>query len=159
MGWTVASACAKGRQQPNHLEGCGSPAWPHYSHCVYGIPENGRGTECLSSSAECGRRDIRYSTLDITARPWLRDLGSVEYAPFIMAMDSPEFSWGNTLGSRVLQKKYYCAATVCCLCVPSLSMPNSITSPTLRKVGGVMPIPTPGGVPVLMRSPGSSTMN
>src|SRR3954453_11393396 len=31
-------------------------------------------------------------------------------------------------------------------------------SPPLRKVGGFMPRPTPGGVPVVMMSPGSSVM-
>src|SRR4029079_472010 len=43
---------------------------------------------------------------------------------------------------------------------PSPSMPSSTTSPTLRYTGsGLMPRPTPAGVPVLMTSPGSRDMN
>lgn len=44
-------------------------------------------------------------------------------------------------------------------CVPRRSMPSSMTSPGCSQIGGVKPMPTPGGVPVLIRSPGSSTMN
>ena len=44
--------------------------------------------------------------------------------------------------------------------LPSFSMPSSMTSPTLRKMGsGLMPMPTPGGVPVVMTSPGCRLMN
>lgn len=42
---------------------------------------------------------------------------------------------------------------------PSSSMPSSTTSPTLSQTGsGLMPMPTPGGVPVAMISPGRSVM-
>src|ERR1700748_1124989 len=41
-------------------------------------------------------------------------------------------------------------------CSPRPSMPSVTTSPTLRNFGGFMPAPTPGGVPVVMMSPGSS---
>src|SRR3954451_1033907 len=51
------------------------------------------------------------------------------------------------------------AATISWRCSPRPSMPSVMTSPTLRKVGGFMPRPTPGGVPVVMMSPGSSVMN
>jgi ribosomal protein L37E len=45
-------------------------------------------------------------------------------------------------------------------CVPSPSMPSSMTSPAVRNCGvGFMPRPTPGGVPVGMMSPGISVMN
>ena len=38
-------------------------------------------------------------------------------------------------------------------------MPSSITSPGCSQTGGLKPMPTPGGVPVLIRSPGSRTRN
>src|SRR5262252_9601970 len=45
-------------------------------------------------------------------------------------------------------------------CSPSPSIPSVTTSPALRNFGsGFMPSPTPGGVPVVMTSPGSSTKN
>ena len=37
-------------------------------------------------------------------------------------------------------------------------MRSTIVSSALRKRGGFMPRPTPGGVPVVMTSPGSSIM-
>ena len=37
-------------------------------------------------------------------------------------------------------------------------MPRVTTSPTLRNFCGFMPMPTPGGVPVVMMSPGYSVM-
>jgi hypothetical protein len=38
-------------------------------------------------------------------------------------------------------------------------MPTRMTLPGLRNTGsGLTPMPTPGGVPVLMTSPGSSVM-
>src|SRR5690606_1807024 len=43
--------------------------------------------------------------------------------------------------------------------LPRRSMPSSITSPGRSQICGSWPMPTPGGVPVLIRSPGSSTMN
>ena len=50
------------------------------------------------------------------------------------------------------------ACTVCC-CSPRPSMPRRITSPGFRYTGfGFAPMPTPGGVPVVMQSPGSSVM-
>src|SRR5205807_2884629 len=51
------------------------------------------------------------------------------------------------------------APTISWRCSPRPSMPSVTTSPTLRKVGGFMPRPTPGGVPVVTMSPGSSVMN
>ena len=51
------------------------------------------------------------------------------------------------------------AATISCRCSPSPSMPSVTTSPTLRYCGGFMPVPTTGGVPVVMISPGISVMN
>jgi hypothetical protein len=42
---------------------------------------------------------------------------------------------------------------------PRPSMPSSMTSPGWSQTGGRNPMPTPGGVPVLMRSPGSRTRN
>lgn len=40
--------------------------------------------------------------------------------------------------------------------VPILSIVISTTSPACRKVGGVMPFPTPLGVPVAITSPGNN---
>ena len=51
------------------------------------------------------------------------------------------------------------AAIISWRCSPRPSMPSVTTSPTLRNFGGFMPVPTPGGVPVVMMSPGSSVMN
>ena len=42
---------------------------------------------------------------------------------------------------------------------PRPSMPSSIRSPALRYCGGFCPMPTPGGVPVEMTSPGMRLMN
>ena len=44
-------------------------------------------------------------------------------------------------------------------CSPSPSMPSRMVSPGLRKRCGFMPMPTPGGVPVVMMSPGISVKN
>src|SRR5216683_1340090 len=50
--------------------------------------------------------------------------------------------------------------TIFCRCLPSPAVLSSTTSPTCRNFGsGFMPSATPGGVPVMMTSPGSSTMN
>ena len=49
-----------------------------------------------------------------------------------------------------------CVAT--CRCVPRPSIPNSISSPAFKKIGGLNPAPTPPGVPVEITSPGSSVM-
>ena len=50
--------------------------------------------------------------------------------------------------------------TTSCRDEPSPSIPSSTTSPAFRYTGsGLMPMPTPAGVPVLMTSPGSSVMN
>ncbi len=44
-------------------------------------------------------------------------------------------------------------------CSPRPSTPTRITLPGLRKIGsGLCPMPTPGGVPVEMMSPGKSVM-
>ena len=47
-------------------------------------------------------------------------------------------------------------------CLLLLAQPldaEATTSPAFRKSGGFMPRPTPGGVPVVMMSPGCSVMN
>src|SRR5215831_1784675 len=46
-----------------------------------------------------------------------------------------------------------------CSCSPNPSIPKRTRSPGFKKMGGFFPSPTPGGVPVLMMSPGSSGMN
>src|SRR3954453_2786313 len=51
------------------------------------------------------------------------------------------------------------APTISCRCSPRPSMPRVTTSPTLRNCGGFMPVPTPGGVPVVTISPGIRVMN
>ena len=45
------------------------------------------------------------------------------------------------------------------LSTPSPSTSTSQTSPDCRKRGGLRAVPTPGGVPVKIRSPGSSTQH
>jgi len=44
-------------------------------------------------------------------------------------------------------------------CWPNPSIPNSTTSPARKNCGGFFPMPTPGGVPVEITSPGCSVMN
>src|SRR5690606_5634799 len=58
-------------------------------------------------------------------------------------------------GGRKLQS----SARTCWRWLPGPSIPNSMTSPAFRYTGGFMPMPTPGGVPVEMMSPGCSVMN
>jgi hypothetical protein len=53
----------------------------------------------------------------------------------------------------------YRAATAWERCAPSPEIPRSRRSPGTRYLGGCRPNPTPAGVPVLMMSPGSRTMN
>jgi hypothetical protein len=48
--------------------------------------------------------------------------------------------------------------TIVCRCSPSFSIPSVTTSPAFRNCGGFIPSPTPGGVPVVMTSPGSRIM-
>jgi hypothetical protein len=51
-------------------------------------------------------------------------------------------------------------ATAVCVCSPRPSTPSSMTSPGFMNRGsGLKPRPTPGGVPVLMMSPGKRLMN
>ena len=51
-------------------------------------------------------------------------------------------------------------ATVFCCCSPRPSMPSRMVWPGLSQTGsGLMPMPTPGGVPVEMMSPGCRLMN
>src|ERR1700758_591844 len=49
--------------------------------------------------------------------------------------------------------------TTFCCCSPNPATPRRTTSPALRNCGGFMPSPTPGGVPVMITSPGSMTKN
>ncbi len=64
---------------------------------------------------------------------------------------------------KLLARNFYFGALnfkTFCVCVPSFSMPRVITSPGLRNTGlGFLPRPTPGGVPVVITSPGSSVMS
>ena len=48
--------------------------------------------------------------------------------------------------------------TTFCFCAPRPSMPSVMTSPGLSHVWGFIPMPTPGGVPVVITSPGKSVM-
>ena len=54
---------------------------------------------------------------------------------------------------------YSLNATTFCFCSPRPWMVRLMTSPALSHTGGFMPSATPGGVPVVTTSPGSSTMN
>ena len=54
---------------------------------------------------------------------------------------------------------YSLNATTFCFCSPRPWMVRLIASPALSHTGGFMPSATPGGVPVVTTSPGSSTMN
>jgi len=50
--------------------------------------------------------------------------------------------------------------TIFCCCSPSPWTPSRTTSPARKNFGsGLMPMPTPGGVPVMITSPGSMTKN
>ena len=60
---------------------------------------------------------------------------------------------GHTDGSEGRHARTFC------VCTPSFSMPTRMICPGLRYLGGFMPKPTPGGVPVVMISPGSNVMN
>jgi len=48
--------------------------------------------------------------------------------------------------------------TTRCRCSPRPAMPSVTTSPAFSHCGAFMPSATPGGVPVVMMSPGSSVM-
>ncbi len=48
--------------------------------------------------------------------------------------------------------------TTFCFCAPRPSMPSVMTSPGLSHIWGFIPMPTPGGVPVVITSPGRSVM-
>jgi hypothetical protein len=51
-------------------------------------------------------------------------------------------------------------AMTCCCCSPNFWIPSRTVSPAFRNTGvGFLLAPTPGGVPVVMMSPGSSVMN
>ncbi len=53
----------------------------------------------------------------------------------------------------------YRALRVLCSCSPSPSIPRRTVWPAFRNTGdGLIPIPTPGGVPVVITSPGCSVM-
>jgi hypothetical protein len=69
----------------------------------------------------------------------------------------PALSW-RSVGAQLSMSAGSQACTTW-RCVPRPSMPSVITSPGLRYTGfGLMPMPTPGGVPVVIRSPGYSVM-
>ena len=51
------------------------------------------------------------------------------------------------------------SATILLTTEPMFWTQHSTVSPTARNCGGFMKAPTPGGVPVRIRSPGSSTVN
>ena len=53
----------------------------------------------------------------------------------------------------------YLSLTTFCCWMPSPSMPMRMISPGFRKRCGFMPMPTPGGVPVVMMSPGIRVKN
>ncbi len=61
--------------------------------------------------------------------------------------------------ARPLSRGVSACARTRCRCSPSPATPSVTTSPGFRYRGGLRPIPTPGGVPVAMMSPGSSVMN
>src|SRR5262249_43267067 len=67
---------------------------------------------------------------------------------------------GGERGDDVPPGDHGLNATTFCCCSPRPSMPRRTTSPACRYFGvGFMPMATPGGVPVTITSPGSSTMN
>lgn len=65
----------------------------------------------------------------------------------------------TTCGEWCSIRADYGVATTRERCSPRPSIPRRISSPTARYRGGRRPSPTPEGVPVLMTSPGSRTMN
>src|SRR3984885_11513707 len=100
----------------------------------------------LYPGATCVRKNLTLQDANATAAEFPRRLmsqaGFVDLAP-------------RRGRNRVRQ---YLPFTTFCFCSPSPSMPSVTTSPALRNIGsGFMPSPTPGGVPVMMTSPGSMT--
>jgi hypothetical protein len=71
----------------------------------------------------------------------------------------PRKGGGNELTRRVSHVFYGLKGTTVWRCSPRWSMRSVITSPALRYSRGLRAEPTPGGVPVVTTSPGSSTMN
>ena len=108
-----------------------------------------------TSAATCGPAISRASS-------WMQPMPSAASMPLIAyagnrrhgrkaaaqrrRRDQPSISFGSQ-------------ACTFCRCSPSPSMPRRSSSPAFRYIGGFMPRPTPGGVPVVMRSPGHSVMN
>ena len=65
-----------------------------------------------------------------------------------------------TRGGRKRVAGMAAAQTTCCRWVPSGPAESVITSPRVRNTGvGLTPRPTPSGVPVMTKSPGSRVMN
>ena len=97
-------------------------------------------------------------------RPPPRQTGNA-VPKFHAVTPSPRASWSKTLpGSPappprgpLLPTESYASLTGFSS-VPSPAISMRTTSPGLRYTGGFIPRPTPGGVPVAMRSPGISVM-
>src|ERR1700689_4616034 len=72
----------------------------------------------------------------------------------IMAGINPAMTREMPIASR----PQYLPFTIFCRCSPTPSTPRVTPSPAFKNFGsGFMPRPTPGGVPVMMTSPGSMT--
>ena len=70
---------------------------------------------------------------------------------------APLLNTTSLIGCKTIQSVY---AMIFCFCWPNLSTPRVTTSPGFSQIGsGFIPSATPGGVPVVMTSPGSSSKN
>ena len=89
---------------------------------------------------------------------WARIMRAMAESPARKAggvATSPSDEWGSPALPRQAQAL---KGTTSWRCSPRPSMPRVITSPFFRYFGGFMPRPTPGGVPVVITSPGSRVM-
>ena len=75
------------------------------------------------------------------------------------ARGEKDTSFSRRSSARIGAKHYPFQGTILCRACPSPAMPSSTVSPGFRYCGGLIPRPTPAGVPVLITSPGKRVMN
>ena len=116
-------------------------------------------------------REVRVALIDVGHLAGVElDVGAADADP--LDLDEQFTGGGDRVGhvehrrlarcgddERAHQRDAVGSGMTCWVCVPSRVMLSVMVSPPWRYSGGVMPRPTPGGVPVLIRSPGSSARN